>query len=224
MLRDLGDDVHYHMEVIMPPTDDVEAAIGKILAPFDENAEENEDYSTKHAFWDWWQLGGRYSGSKIEARVGRDKIKAFHAALESQNVTVSGLAFGKQELSPATQIPAVDALWREMCPGGGDVCTLFKHSGDKMSGDICRFDELPNGLTAYSVIIAAPGYSGELQAEEMFHKSIWNGVSFQETTFDGQVTGVVDDYLKRISSYREDYKDRATIKPDWLVVTVDYHN
>jgi hypothetical protein len=38
--------MHYHLEVILPPTDDVQAAITQIMAPFDENRDRDDDTST----------------------------------------------------------------------------------------------------------------------------------------------------------------------------------
>lgn len=211
--------MHYHLEILMPPTADVEAAIEAILAPFSENNEES-----RHAFWDWYQLGGRYSGAKLEALVSQEKRDAFYEALKGLNVTVSGLRFGKQELSPATQAPAVDALWREMCPGAGDVCPLFKHSGDAMSMDVCRLDEVPADLKAYAFIHAAHGYGEKIEAQTMLHKSIWNGVTHQDTTWGGNVKEAIAKSIKECDGYREDYKAKIQPQPDWLMVTVDYHS
>src|SRR6185503_20458398 len=106
--------MHYHLEIIMPPTEDVERSVAEILKRFNENA---DDETRSNAFWDWYQSGGRYSGCKLEALVPQERRDAFWAELKARGVTVSGLQFGKQELKPASQIPSVDALWREMCPG-----------------------------------------------------------------------------------------------------------
>lgn len=211
--------MHYHLEILMPPTPDVDAAVKTILARFDENAEE-----PSRAFWDWWQLGGRYAGSKLEALVTEERRAAFLKEIHRLGVTVSGLQWGKQELSPASQIGAVDSLWREMCPEGGSVCPLFKHSGDEMNMDVCRLAELPARLTAYSFIAAAPDYEGQVAAETLLHKSIWNGCTRQDTSWDGNVAGAVVEYAKRVDGYREDYREPRRPKPDWLVVTVDYHS
>jgi len=215
--------MHYCLEILMPPTDDVKAAVDKILAPFSENHDE-EDGANRGAFWDWYQLGGRYSGSKIEAAVGEEKLSAFRAALMERGVTISGVVWGKEELSPASQIPSVDALWREMCPGAGSVCPLFKHSGDQMPMDVCRLDEVPEKLTAFSFIHAADGFGNALSAQTLLHKTIWNGATHQETTWDGSVKTAIDQAIKQCEHYRDKYKAKVMPQPDWLVVTVDYHS
>ncbi|GAF91717.1 unnamed protein product, partial [marine sediment metagenome] len=98
--------MHYHCEIILPPTDAVESAIAEIMAPFDENNEDEETRSP--SFWDWYQIGGRWSGSKLTDHFDKDKLKNFHAELENRKVTVSGFQCGKQDISPASQIPMVD--------------------------------------------------------------------------------------------------------------------
>lgn len=210
--------MHYHCEIIMPPVDDVEAAVAKIMAPYSEN---NED--SRHAFWDWYQLGGRYSGAKLEAMAPEGQIERFHEELKRLKVTVSGLQWGKQELSPASQAAAVDALWREMVPGAGDVCPLFKHSGDSMSMDVCRVDQIPQRLTAFTVIVANDKYDG-LAADELLHKSIWNGASIQDTTFSGGVHEALAKHEEGLERATAEYREKCSVKPDWLCVTVDYHS
>lgn len=211
--------MHYHLEILMPPTDNVEDAVATILAPFDENNDE-----ASHSFWDWYQIGGRYSSRKLESIVSKNKRDAFIAALNGLGVTVSSVQFGKQELSPASQITAVDALWREMCPGAGDVCPLFKHSGEGQSAhDVCRLDQLPDGLTAFAFIHAGPGFLNKLDAVGMYHQYIWNGVTHQKTDWGGNVKEAISRSVERCDRYTDAYKAKVMPQPNWLVVTVDYH-
>ena len=211
--------MHFHLEIIMPPTDKVEAAVAKILSPFDENKED-----ARNSFWDWHQLGGRYSGSKLEALVTQEKRDAFFAEIKSRKVTVSGVQFGKQELQPAEQIPMVDALWREMCPNAGEVCPFFQHSRNNMNLDICTLAECPESLTAYALIIAALGFQDELEAVHMIHQSVWNGVTHVDTDFSGSVMAELARWRGKAEHYREEYFEKINPRPDWLVVTVDYHS
>jgi len=218
--------MHYRLEVILPPTDDIEAAIAEVMAPFSECLDDDDENKSSFTFWDWYQLGGRYSGRKLEQAVGEEKVDAFRKVLNEKNVTVSGLVWGKQELSPASQIPMVDALWREMCPGGGDVCPMFKHSGEGVgSMDICTLDQMPEETTALAVIIAGHSYDGtKLEAKYMIHDSMWNGVMHVETQWDKKVKSALDDWVKKLSNYAEAYKQKHMPQRDWLVVTVDYHS
>jgi hypothetical protein len=210
--------MHYHAEIIMPPTEDVIGAVEKIMSPFSENDEE-----ARHAFWDWYVIGGRYSGRKLEARIPQERMDAFYAELKKRGVTVSGVQFGKQELAPSSQIPEVDAIWRDMCPGAGQVRPMFKHSGDSMKMDICRVEELPPELKAYRVIVACEQYDG-VGAEYMIEKSFWNGVTYHDTSWDGLVRTALQMHAKHMKSYRAEWAEPRAVKPDWLCVTVDYHS
>lgn len=214
--------MHYHLEVIMPPTDNVDAVIKTIMEPFSENNDE-----ASHTFWDWYVIGGRYAGSKVEAKLDKERMDAFYAELDKRKVTVSGLQWGKQELSPASQVPEVDALWREMFPDSGmDVCPMFLHSNRNkgtLLGDICTLSECPKELSAFRVIIACP-YDNEIEAQYMVAKDIWNGVMHEDTTFGGNVLWCVSNFLEKSKNYSGEFRAKSTPQDNWLVVTVDYHS
>src|SRR6185312_17302888 len=105
--------------------------------------------------------------------------------------TVAGLQCGKQELSPSSQIPKVDAKWNEMFPSVEFLpCPLFQHSNDQygkglsgtLPGDVCRLDAAPPDLECEGVIFAGPAYNsetkdhtGHLEAKFMLCDSQWNG-------------------------------------------------
>lgn len=212
--------MHYALEIIMSPVSDINAAVEEILLPFSENEPE-----ATCAFWDWWEIGGGYSGRKLEAVVPADKMEAFYAALKEKNVTVSCFTAGKQQLQPASQSVMVDALWRQMCPGAGDVCPIFNHSGKQNNSDICAFADMPPNLTAFRLIIAAPDFNGKkMEAVSMFSKEIWNGVNHEKTQWDGKVSTGVAMHVESLSRYRKEYAEKVSPKPDWIVVTVDYHS
>lgn len=222
--------MHYRLEIIMPPTDDVEKAVTDILAPFDENLEGDE--ASGHSFWDWWVIGGRWAGSKLEEKLDGEKINAFRAKLAEMGVTVSGLQAGKQELKPESQISMVDALWVEMFPDSGiAVCPLFAHSNDQykssslLPGDVCKLSELPPVVKCSHMIIAGPNYDNSgLQAVYMIQDQIWNGVTHVDTTWDSTVSMGLSMAAEKMAHYKEDYRRARTPNDDWLVVTVDYHS
>jgi hypothetical protein len=68
--------MHFLTIVVLPPghTDDIEESVTKMLAPFDENldiesyVEDGETYwRNPQSFWDWWSIGGRWSGHLSES-------------------------------------------------------------------------------------------------------------------------------------------------------------
>lgn len=225
--------MHYHMEIIMPPTDDVEAAVTEILKPFSEQREEEDEDHSGRGFWDWWVIGGRFAGRKFQATLDADKLDAFYKELTSRNVTVAGLTAGKQELAPASQIPMVDALWSEYFPqAAGKPCPLFNHSNDQykndslIDGDVCRLSDAPSDFKDISrVIFASPNYKGEgLEATFMLAEDIWNGVNHEKTAWDGTLSDALTKFKSNRSGYTDEYLARVTPTDDWLVVTVDYHS
>lgn len=217
--------MHYQLEIIMPPTGEIEAAISEILAPFDENLDRGDENANGYPFWDWWQLGGRWSGNKLLDILGRDRIDEFHAILNENHVTVSSLQFGKPTLNPVSQVSLVDRLWRDHFADAPTLeCPLFDHVKQAV-GDVMRLANTPARVSCSHVIIAGPGWkAGTLQAQTMLTQDIWNGVSIQPTRWDGTLGAALEVHAKSIESTREDLRVARTPQPDWLVVTVDYHS
>lgn len=218
--------MHHHLEIILPPTDDVNAAIAEIMEPFDENADAgDEGASPKNAFWDYYLIGGRWSGRKLLAAFSDERLDAFRAAMVEKKVTISGVQFGKPTLQPADQIQMVDQMWRAAFPEWtGGACPLFDHHKGN-DGDICKLSDVPTGFGCSHVIIAGPNHDGTgLRATYMTSDTLWNGVMHVKTTWDETVSGALDEWTSRLDHYREEYRARVTPQPDWLVVTVDYHS
>jgi hypothetical protein len=218
--------MHYQLEIVMPQVEDIEKSVGEIMAPFDEN---NED--SYKQFCDYWVIGGRWAGEKLIQGLDKNKLEQFYADLKENKITVSGIQCGKQEISPSSQIPLVDNLWRKYFPEYiSRACPLFKHSNDQyindcLYGDILRVKDLPPETTACKCIIASYDYDGKsLEAKEMFSEDLWNGVSFERTTWDTKITTAIEKYKEHIKNYKEEYRKKHEITDDWLVVTVDYHS
>lgn len=216
--------MHHHLEIVMPPTSDVESAVAQIMRQYDENMEEDEDHSRVHAFWDWYVIGGRWSGNKLMAKYDQTKVDQFYEWLKEEKVTVSGLKAGKDELSPASQIPKVDAKWREMM-GASGPCPLFRHAGDSLPNDIDFLSKVPEGLTCSRVIFANPAFDGDgIEAGYMLVDSAWNGCNYMRVDWDGKFSSALDKYRESLKNYKDEYRDKYLPKDDWLVVTVDYHS
>jgi hypothetical protein len=236
--------MHYHLEVIIPPTDDIEGAVQSVLAQFNENADDDE-YDTRHAFWDWYVIGGRWAGAKAKSRLDPEKLEQFYAWLQDEKVTVSGFTAGKQSLEPKDQIPKVDAKWNEMFPPEDGVpvaCPLFDHASNKygkglsgtLNGDI---GTLKDSLEASCsrVIFSGPRFNskdsekdfpwtGPLEAKFMLSDDIWNGVNHVPVNWDGKIGSALRSYSDSIKGYKDAYAAAMTPQDDWLVITVDYHS
>ena len=213
--------MHSHLELIMPPVDDynlLEERIEEILRPFCSRSDEEIEGRSSFTFWDWWRIGGRFSQQKRLARIPQYKMDAFYKELEKHGITCSGVVCGKPEISPPEQIPFVNELWKKFCPEGGDICPLFKHSGEGVSNeDICQVKDLPRELEAYAVIIASYNHNNNsFGVLDMIHSYMWNGVSFVKTYWDTKVFTFITWTAKEYS--------RLLIQDDWLAITIDYHN
>lgn len=222
--------MHSRIEIVMPPTSDIPGQVAKIMAPFDEN-NSGED-AARDQFWDFYVIGGRFAGAKVQARLGEERLNAFHEVLKGHGVTVSGLTCGKQTLQPASQIQMVDALWQEHFPDSGiRACPLFSHSNDQydssatLPGDICELKDVPDGLLAERVLIAGPHWdSSEIEARSMYQVDFWNGLDWVKTRWDGRVRSAVEEYVEKIKDYKEDWRERLMPRETWLVVSVDCHS
>ncbi len=233
--------MHYQCEIVMPPTEDVESAVASAMRQFDENGPDDEEHDTRHTFWDFYTIGGRFAGAKAMAGLDQEKVQEFRNWLVSENVTVSGLQFGKQELKPASQVAKVDAQWNEMFPpesGDPVACPIFKHSNDQygrngsgtIGGDVCRLGDATR-VECSRVIIAGPSYvpdtsehTGPLEAVFMLCDSQWNGVNHMDVKWDRKLTSALEQHKAKLENYRSSYAALITPVDDWLAITVDYHS
>lgn len=226
--------MHYHLEIVLPPDhENLEEAVAAVLAPFDENVEEN-----RQPFWDWWVIGGRYAGQKLLAGLDQSKVTEFYQWMKDEGVTVSGFVAGKQELSPKDQIPKVDAKWREMFPQSKqETCPLFNHSNDQygrvgestIRGDISKLGESPADLECERVIFAGrewedDGWTGRIRPVFMLSRDWWNGVNHLNSDWDGKVSTAIERWRKHMESYAHRYRLIHEPNDEWIVVTVDYHS
>lgn len=227
--------MHHHLEIVMPPSSNINKAIEEIMLPFSENLSDEERIDYGHNdFWDWYVIGGRWGGTKQSCRYDNHKLEKFHEELQNKKITVSSIRCGKQELMPASQIPVVDKLWNSFFPtedGTITPCPLFAHSNnqydsnDLISCDICTFEEIPERLACSRVIFASHNHSGEgFEAVMMLSDSIWNGVNFENTAWSGKVKDAVGVYIKYIERFSEEHKAKVTPQSNWICITVDYHS
>ena len=222
--------MHYHLEIILPPScADVAAAVEQILKPYSENEEE-----ARHSFWDWYRIGGRYSGQHVIDRYDPERISAFAGELHERKVTVSGVRMGKEELSPPSHAATVDEIWKRHFPDSGlDHCPLFRRDDpERIPTDVCKVSELGVFASAHRVIIAGPVYDADnrehtleiLEAAYMLTTEFWSGVNHQETTWDGKVASAIEASNARFSNMAPRYAELTKVTPEHLAVTVDYHN
>lgn len=221
--------MHYKAEIVIPNVDDVKETISKVLAPFDEGSDDED--ASSYRFWDFWVIGGRFAGDKLQTRLDKTKIDQFYKELESMKIMCSGITAGKQEIATKEQRLEVDSLWQNMFPESGiSVCPFFKHSNNQydssslLPGDICTYSDVPKQLTAEVVIFAADPYGHGIEAVHMVKKNYWNGVNYQDSDWDGLFIHAVGDFEMKAARYSKEYQEKTLLRDDHLVVTVDYHS
>jgi hypothetical protein len=208
--------MHSLCEVIIPPrrpehgSDYVGRSVYQVMTSLAREGDERPDW------WDRYIIGGRWMGEHVLAGLPEDKLAEFCEELRQLQLPVSSLCGQEEEAS-------VDALWREFFPGAGDKCLYtrrspWSHSGEE-SGDVMPVGQLPKRLSAATLIVARPDWSGKhkLRAHFMLHTKVWNGCNLQATDWNGNVLkGIeLDDYVKNWLN---------PITAEWLAVTVDYHD
>ena len=218
--------MHYPLEVIMPPTDNIEASLEQILGAYSENYEDEDGGSNSNAFYDYYVIGGRWSGHKLKAMLGKKKMKELYDRLVKEKITVSGFVAGKESLKPSSQIEKVNKLWNEHFPESPiKECPLFDNYKEDF-GDVMKLSEIPDSLTTSRIIIAKHHWEnkGEFEAEFMFSTQIWNGCNYQDTSWDGEVKTALKEYKKKMKNVGEEFKKKNMPMNNWLCVTIDYHS
>lgn len=237
--------MHYILEILIPPMsyDKIDNYLKQTLKEFREYDE--EDNRNLNGFYDYFLIGGRFSSSKMRSCLDEEKMNQFYDEMNNKNVTVSSLVWGKQELSPSSQIPMVDQLWKEFFPEWpGNDCPLFSHSENAVFSDIMtlgdckKHDAIMDHQVSSFAIAHDERVTGFYGLKHLLHQEYWNGCVFQKTDFDGSLRNGLERYNELVlrdtkhaeknladdPQKLEDFKRRKEITDDWLVVTVDYHN
>lgn len=230
--------MHYHLEIITPPLRELETLemrVDTILSKWRESysiqdeEDEDESHRYKYGFYDWYVIGGRYSGEKIIQALDQEKLKLFYEELSQKNFTVSGVVAGKQRLMPESQEAIVDALWWEYFPELKDKpCLVFAHSNnqydskDRHYSDEMTLAEFNTTMIGGSRVMIAPHEDGDV--EYMITKDEWNGANHVRIDWDGKIWSALTQYDERLTRYNEEHREKLRTKPDWLCITVDYHN
>ena len=196
--------MHYCMELIIKPTDNIEDAVREALNeyqedPWDDWAENNND-NNKPKIYDYYSIGGRFDCSKLLDSIGEENISLFTKRLQEENITVSGAVFGKYTLQPASQIDKVNKIWNELFPNSPiKECPLFSNIDNKY-GLIQRVKDIYEGTTAYYFLFCYDGF------ERL--------ISEDNKEFD-RTFGSAMDIIEKENGLKP--------KDDYLVITVDLH-
>ena len=231
-------DMHEHLELVMPPqVADINEAVSSVMRPFEEGGD--DQYTG--AFYDWFVLGGRFAGNKLIQSLGDERVEEFRQWLIDEEITVSSIQFGKQEIRPESQIPRIDAKWNQMFPskdGAIVACPLFKHANDQygkgtdgmIDGDVSRLDESCS-VKCERVIFAAQAWQSEsrswtggMEAQFMLCSAVFNGKNVMPIKWDGTIGHALSQFNESLKNKTDEARQAITPQGDWICVTVDYHS
>ena len=187
--------MHHYAEVVLPP----------VRPSQKEKTIHERVFQTLrwHGFgsrlgFDWFVVGGRWSGCKAMGRLDGVKVGAFWAEFKKR-----GYEWMDKENSQEKRAQQGHSLFGEFFPdykGETPVCRdQYRQNG--YPDDVCSVSEVPEGLTSYVLVIA--------QTHEMLETEIWDqkNAEMKKTKFDGRIRAAL--------------AERKIV--DGVVVTIDYH-
>jgi hypothetical protein len=159
--------VHYFAAVVVPPStsfEDIEKHVTVAMKPWDENAEveqitdeDGETYLTNpRGKWDWWQIGGRWTG------VWSD----YDPNLDLNNIETCSLCGGSGTRPDAQRFEAANPGWLEWSGGcngcqGKGAAVKWPTSWASHEGDLLPVSALldnPDYRRPHALVIPEGGF------------------------------------------------------------------
>ncbi len=199
--------MHMMALVALPPgyDGDVEEAVAKILAPYDEALqiepvmEDGETYWTNpRSFWDWWQIGGRWTGA----------LSDYNPAADPANVEICDLCSGTGSRPDGARF---GAEWMESTGGcngcgGKGTRTKWPTAWARYDGDVARWGDVRERVLVHGDGLPYTAVVGEAVAHrQRYDPNQPHGERFVQTD--------------EVRPLLESLSDDAIV-----VVVVDYHS
>lgn len=188
--------MHFYAIVALPPgVTDVERAVDDLMAPFSENVSEN-------GWWDWHQIGGRWSG----------RLDGYKPHLDPANLETCLICGGSG--TRADGVERFGQEWADACGG----CNGCNGLGMRVSwptqwalheGDVARFGDVKAKL------IEHPPHT-ILFGEHIAHRKHWDNDAPNAQYPDSP--GNFVQHPEQITNLLQQMPDGV------LVVVVDYHS
>jgi hypothetical protein len=206
--------VHHYALVVVPREGDVDRLVAEALAPYDTRREvelasdpevdDGPEWHDPDALWDWYQVGGRWTGVLSGYRPADDP------ALRRACRWCAGTGWRDDEVGRARR--AADAAFTcNGCGGRGEVTDWPtdwpRHEGDVVDALdlLVRVDELPDAAVPFAVLV----HSGPALLMER-----WTGREWRtEHDLPGMRRALADLLSERMGAGHAD-----------RVVVVDYHS
>lgn len=190
--------MHYHCEIWfkeLPKSgksidrNAVQSLVEDVLRPFDEQDANNKGNAT---FYDWYELGGRYTGRHDNYKPWNDPV----------NKEICNLCNGT---GSRPDMKAEEMKWVRGCNACSGTGIKTKYSFAIHPQDIMPLAEVRDNMSCYTLIIAS-----NIDEPEVLHFETWDGKTFNKNEeFDGnnvkaflKSKGITDGYLVTV-----DYHD-----------------
>lgn len=156
--------MHFLATVLVPSDAPItEDAVAAVLAPYEERWEGGDDEAIKHGFWDWWVIGGRWTGAWAP---GYDPTT--DPANREECFLCHGTGKRDDELGRVT---------RERNPDYG--CNGCESTGQRLKAAsqwrACALDQRP----AAEVVVLDPTFT-LVTPDGVWHRQTWNGTRHVE--------------------------------------------
>lgn len=228
--------MHSHLELIIPPVEDIPSFVDKLLDPFYLDAawgwrisDEGLPPEREDAFLDGFKIGGRFFQSKLLGNVDRHRLAHFIVQLDKLELPFTVKKFKNIDMDCLTNErdkEVADSLWKEFFPNSLiKKCPFFDYSHPYYTekdysgfppGVVLRLDQISDGMRAARVMIANPiNVKSPISQKEYFiHTCSGEHPSAlpESKYWDGTILSALK------------FCDYIIPQPDWLVITIDYHS
>ena len=191
--------MHYHYELLIPPTDQPHFTITNIMDAYMlcDSCHNNSD-----AIGDWYVIGGRWAGEKLIKSLDPQKIKSYKKELKQSELRVMSVQAVKPTPCDKKNSLLADQVWRKHFPDINENPFMSDYSDQYENDlrDVWKLKDVPKNLTASGLIVT-----------HSHHEEI---ICLPQS---GEILKVVDEINKLDFS-------RYEINDDWLLATIDIHN
>jgi hypothetical protein len=156
--------MHYHCEIYLDKKPANKLAlynrVAEVMAPYEEQV---------GGWWDWWQIGGRWSGIHTNYDPNKDE----------RNIEVCSQCEGSGMRMDAIGRKARRENPEYTCNGCDGKVTrpVWPTNRAMHEGDVISVSEIKDNLDCYTLIIN----------DSVLHEKEWNGKDWNKTSFDGKV-------------------------------------
>ena len=174
--------MHYSNLVVIEKTDDIETAIKEAMGAHEDAG----------GFWDWYQIGGRWTGA----------LDGYDPETDQANIETCNLCHGTGIRTDAVGV-ANGMVTNKTCNGcdGKGKRVVWPTNFKKHSGDIAPIESLTDKIYAkfFRVVISGRTFGGEEYLPwklhgEMFPKKEMPPLDWLKKEYEGYLIVVVDNH------------------------------